>query len=309
MSTQVSLRGQKILITGLTGQVGQPLAEGLARDNEVWGVARFSDARKKLELERLGIKCMTADITTGDFSALPSDFDYVLNFAVARGNVSFDADIRDGAEAVGLLMGHTRKAKAFFHCSTTGVYQHAGHKELKETDDLGDNHRGMAKTYSISKLAAEAVVRYAARQFNLPTVICRLNVPYGNNGGWPYYNLLDIKAGRTIEVHPEKPALFRLIHEDDIVASVPALLGAAAVPARILNWGGDAVVAQEEWCKYIGELVGMEPKFANADHAVATVLPDIKEMSKLTGPLKTDWKEGIRRMIAARHPEWLNNRA
>jgi len=31
------------------------------------------------------------------------------------------------------------------------------------------------KTYSISKICAEAVVRFAAREFNLPTIICRLN--------------------------------------------------------------------------------------------------------------------------------------
>ena len=45
----------------------------------------------------------------------------------------------------------------------------------------------MAPTYSISKIGAEVVARFAAKEFGLPTIITRLNTPYGSNGGWPYY--------------------------------------------------------------------------------------------------------------------------
>ena len=38
------LRGTKIVVTGVTGQVAEPLACALARDNEVYGAARFNDA-------------------------------------------------------------------------------------------------------------------------------------------------------------------------------------------------------------------------------------------------------------------------
>ena len=37
------LSGEKILITGPAGQIAFPLAEHLAADNEVWGIARFGD--------------------------------------------------------------------------------------------------------------------------------------------------------------------------------------------------------------------------------------------------------------------------
>ena len=37
------LSGEKILITGPAGQIAFPLAEYLAADNEVWGIARFGD--------------------------------------------------------------------------------------------------------------------------------------------------------------------------------------------------------------------------------------------------------------------------
>ena len=37
------ISGEKILITGVTGVVARPLAEFLAKNNEVWGVARFAE--------------------------------------------------------------------------------------------------------------------------------------------------------------------------------------------------------------------------------------------------------------------------
>ena len=40
-----ALRGERILITGATGQVANPLAKALARDNEVWAVAQASGKR------------------------------------------------------------------------------------------------------------------------------------------------------------------------------------------------------------------------------------------------------------------------
>ena len=37
------MNGEKILVVGATGQVALPLAKSLAKENEVWAVARFSD--------------------------------------------------------------------------------------------------------------------------------------------------------------------------------------------------------------------------------------------------------------------------
>ena len=48
------LSGEKILITGATGQVANPIAKALARDNEVWAVARFGNAGAREDLEDVG---------------------------------------------------------------------------------------------------------------------------------------------------------------------------------------------------------------------------------------------------------------
>ena len=300
------MRDKKILITGSTGQVGRPVALHFAKQNEVWAIARFSDAKKRAELEAAGIRCEVVDLGEGEFGSLPRDFDYVLHFAVAKSpQGDFDADLRDNGEATGLLMSHCRSASAFFHCSTTGVYEANGHELFSERSPLGDNHRVMMPTYSISKIASETVVRYAAREFQLPTLIARLNTPYGSNGGWPYYHLLMMKAGVPIPVHTDAPTTVVPFHEDDIIASIPGLLDAARVPARIVNWCGQEHVSIEEWCAYLGELTGLEAKFAPTDDTIGSVISDNSAMLELVGPAEVSWKDGMRRMVETLQPDLL----
>ena len=43
--TAPALSGEKILVTGAAGQIGLPMVEWLARENEVWGAARFRAGR------------------------------------------------------------------------------------------------------------------------------------------------------------------------------------------------------------------------------------------------------------------------
>lgn len=300
------LNGAKILMTGTTGQVGFPLATSLARDNDVWAAARFSDPAARERHEAAGVQCITIDLAADDLGVLPDDFDYVLNFAVAHGGPrDFDRDLALNAEASGLLMHRAQKAKAFLHCSSTAVYAPAGHNQIKETDPLGDNHRVILPTYSLCKIAGEAVVRTAARQLNLATTIARLNVPYGDNGGWPAFHLEMLLAGQPVPVHTDAPSIYNPIHDDDIFGQVPKMLDAASVPATIVNWGGNDSVSIEEWCAYLGELTGLDGKTVETDQTLESVAIDTTRMHELVGATTVDWRDGFRRMVESTHPELL----
>jgi len=298
------LTGKTIVVTGPTGQVALPITRALAATNTVIGLARFSDPAERERLEADGVTCIPVNLADGDFTAVPRDVDYVINLAVVKSG-RWEVDLRANAEAAGLLMAHCREATAFLHCSSTGVYQPAGDHLLRETDPLGDNHRAIMPTYSIAKIAAEAVVRTSARQLEVPTTIARLNVPYGDNGGWPNWHLECILADLPIDVHPNDPNLFNPIHEDDIIASLPALLDAATVPATIVNWGGDEQVSLMAWSEYLGELVGRPPRFHETEASIGGVTVDLTKMHELVGPTTVGWRDGLRRMVAARHPELL----
>ena len=75
--------------------------------------------------------------------------------------------------------------------------------------------------------------------------------------------------------------------------------------ANIVNWGGAERVSIEEWTAYIGELTGLKPSLDYTEACLESVIVDDSKLRSIAGPLKMHWKDGIRRMIQARNPEWL----
>jgi hypothetical protein len=109
--------------------------------------------------------------------------------------------------------------------------------------------------------------------------------------------------GHAVPVHRDAPSIYSPIHADDIFAMVPRLLEAAAVPARTVNWGGSEPVAIEEWCNYLAGLVGTEARFEPTDQTIDSVQIDTTRMHELAGPTTVPWREGMRRMAKALHPD------
>lgn len=293
---------RSIIITGVTGQVAETVATRLAADHDVIGVARFTDAPARERLEAAGVTCVGADLGDADFSAVPTGVDAVLNFAVVKSQ-RWDLDLRANAEAPGLLMAHVRPA-AFLHCSSTGVYDPAGPTLLDERAALGDNHRPIMPTYSITKIAAEEVVRTMCRHLEVPTTIARLNVPYGvgpdgTPRGWPAFHLAMMEAGMPIPVDADRPNFFNPIDLEDIAATVPGLLAAATVPATITNWAGVEQVSLEEWCEFIADQCGLEVTFEETTATIGGVTVDTTLMQSICGPTQVGWRDGFTRLAQA----------
>jgi len=301
----VDLSGSKILITGPSGQVAEPVVSALAQIADVTGLARFSNAEDRERIAALGANTVSADLADPiGLRNVPDDFDYILNFAVVKtGN--FDYDLAANGEGVGRLMLHSNNLKAFLHFSSTAVYEYAGHEPRCEDSPLGDNHRVMFPTYSISKIAAETVCRFVARQFGVPTTIARLSVPYGNNGGWPWYHLLMMQQGIPIEIHPDGPNYYNLLHVDDYIEKIPRLLAAASSDVTTVNFGGSQRTSIEEWCGYLQELTGFEPVFKENPRAFGSLCIDTARMHELVGETKADWRAGLRGLVASLAPELL----
>jgi nucleoside-diphosphate-sugar epimerase len=300
------VKDAKVLITGPAGQIAFPLAEHLARDNEVWGIARFSDPETREKVEAIGVTTRAVDLADGDFGDLPTDFDYLLHLATFQGGgLDYDQALRVNAEGTGLLLAHCRKAKAALVMSTASVYRPVDdplHAFL-ETDPLGDANSPHAPTYSMSKIGEEAVARTCARLFDLPVVVARMNASYGPNGGLPAYHLDWVAAGEPVTVRWD-PCPYSAIHQDDINTQTDALLDAASVPATVVNWGGDEAVSPQQWCAYFGELTGMTPEIVVKEMPGTqrgSVLDPTKRRS-ITGPCTVTWRDGMKRMFEARYP-------
>jgi nucleoside-diphosphate-sugar epimerase len=302
------LEDRTILVTGATGQVAFPILRALAPKNRVLAFGRFQKAEDRERVSALGAEVVVGDLASGQLDAVPTAPDAVLHFAVARSPTpDFDGDLAANAEAAGLLMAHCRAAGAFLHCSTAAVYQARGGEPAKESDPLGDHHRVMMPTYSLCKIAAEAVVRTSARVLGLKTTIARLGVPYGNNGGWPWYHLMMMKAGVPIPVHPSGANRFPLLHEDDYTRHIEALLAMADVPAAIVNWAGSEDTSIEAGCGYLAELTGLTPKLEPTEATLEPLPLDVSRLEAKLGPSRIGWQDGLRRMVAARNPELLRS--
>jgi nucleoside-diphosphate-sugar epimerase len=306
------LRGKRILVTGVTGWVAGPLAASLAADgNTVFGAARFRDPDQRQPWIDRGVTPVSIDLENDRLDEVPADLDVVLHFAVAKSS-DFEQAFASNAEGSANLMqtaAERTDAVTFFHCSSTAVYAPHDHDPRKETDLLGDSHRPMPgmPTYSISKIAGEVLVKHTAKRLGVPTVIARLNVPYGDTYGWMLFHLMMMERNIPVPVHVDQPTSYTPIHADDIARSIPYLLSFASTPAEIVNWGGDQVVSIEDWCEEMGRLTGLVPSFNPTTATIAAIVPDLEKLHSSGFRSSVDWREGIRRQIATSRPELLAN--
>jgi UDP-glucuronate 4-epimerase len=296
------LKNEKILITGATGKIAFPIARALARDNEVWGAARFSKPGDRDKLVAVGVRPVQLDMASGDFSSLPDDFSHVFHAAVDPGSGLWRPCVQTNAHNSGELLYHCRQARGFVYCSTGSVYGYQGQRPLTEADGPGVPLRA---NYSFSKIAGESVCSWISRHFKIPLTIIRICSTYGPEGGAPADRLDLMLQGKPIRLHPDKPNNYNLIYEDDYVELGIRAMEVGAVPPLVVNWGGSETVSVEDYCAYMGELVGVTPIFEYTPAAHTPLWPDVSYMHQVLGRTKVHWRDGLRRMIAARHPERL----
>jgi UDP-glucuronate 4-epimerase len=311
-STSVEpITGRRILVTGVTGWVAGPVARALAAaGNEVFGAARFRDPAARAPLEEECVHTVSVDLGRGRFDEVPADLDLVLHFAVAKADRfdhAFAVNAEGSADLMDVASQRSDRLAAFFHCSSTAVYAPKGREPRRETDLLGDSHRPMPgmPTYSISKIAAEVLVKYQSRRLGVPTVIARLSVPYGDTYGWPLFHLLMMEQGMAVPVHVDQPTCYSPIHADDIAASIPYLLTLASTPATIVNWGGDEVVSIEEWCDHLAGLTGLTAAVEPTEATIPAIVPDLTLLHGTGFTSSVTWRDGFRRMVETSRPDLL----
>jgi nucleoside-diphosphate-sugar epimerase len=252
------ISGEKILITGVTGMVATPLAHYLARENEVWGTARFADPEIRRTYEAVGITTRAIDLSKADFSDLPSDFTYVLHLGWMRAGLDeLEQAIRTNVEGPALLLQHCRKAKATLVMSGMGVYSPHDDPwhQYTERDPIGRAATAYAPTSPACKLGIEAVSRFCARAFEMPVIIARLNTFMGTPRSFPAQIIRSVLASETIYA-PHDPNPQTPIHIDDMKWQLEPLLDAACNPARIVNWCGDETVPLQDWARMASALSG-----------------------------------------------------
>jgi UDP-glucuronate 4-epimerase len=191
--------------------------------------------------------------------------------------------------------------RGFVFCSSGSTYAYQGRRPLSEDDPPGV-HLGV---YSLSKIAGEAVARAVAADHGVPLTIIRIFSTYGPLGGAPADRLERVLAGKEVVLHPDRPNNYNPVYEDDYVRlGIRALEVAAPTPVTV-NWAGSETVSAEEYCEYLGSLVGIQARFRYDESAPWPLWPDVTKMHEVLGHCEVPWRDGMRRMVEARHPEAL----
>ena len=201
-------------------------------------------------------------------------------------------------------MEHHRDARPSCTAPRPAVYKPDGHRVFAEDGPLGDNHGvwPFLRTYSICKIAAEGTARWAAERFGLPTTIARLSVPYGDDGGWPAIHLHMMLSGHAIPVHVDAPSVYHPIHADDIDAMVPRL-------STRPRCRPDGQLGRERGGEHRG-VVHLPGGAGRHGGPVRAHRGDHRQRQDRHHPHarvrrahQVDWRDGMRRMAKALHPD------
>lgn len=300
-------------MTGATGRIGFPIARALARDNDVYGVARCSAPDDEAKLRAAGIVPVVGDVATLDVGAVAAaagrPVTHVFHAAARIGpeaRTDWQRTFDVNALATGRLLAACARSsgdvlRGVVFCSSGSTYEYQGRRPLREEDPPGV-HLGI---YSLSKIAGEAVARSTAAEHGVPLTVIRIFSTYGPLGGAPADRLERILQGKDVVLHPDRPNNYNPIYEDDYVRLGIRALDVASVPAVTVNWAGSDTVSAEDYCEYLGSLVGREARFRYDAAAPWPLWPDVTRMHELLGRTEVPWRDGMRRMVEARHPEAL----
>jgi UDP-glucuronate 4-epimerase len=290
---------RKVLVTGATGRVGFAIARALASSHVVYGLARCSRPGDEERLRKEGIEPLVGDVADFDVRLLPVELTHVFHAAASTGG-DLRADWRRtfevNAQATGRLIAACRGLRGFVFCSSGSTYAYQGRRPLKEDDPPGV-HLGV---YSLSKIAGEAVARFASVEHEVPLTILRVFSTYGPLGGAPADRLERLRQGEEIVLHPDAPNNYNPIYEDDYVRLGIRAMEVASVPPLVVNLAGSETVSAEEYCGYLAGIVGEDARFRYDDRAPWALWPDVTLMHEVLGHTKVPWREGMRRMAEAR---------
>lgn len=288
------LSGRRVLVTGASGLVALPVAVELARSNEVYAVARFSDPAQKRILESAGARTIAFDLAEHDLSPLPKSVDVVINYGVLPPTHKDAYEVNAGA--AGRLARRYRDCEAFVHGSTGSLYQYQGERPLREDDPYGLH--SSAEAYAASKIAAEFLLKHLSEDYGLPTTIVRIFSFYGPRGGGVTQRIDQVARGLPVSVYPGVRNVHTPMFEDDYVEKTIAAAGIASTPAEIINLGGTEPVTTQEYCNMAGELLGREPVFVSNSEAWP-IWADTTRMVERLGPCRVSMREGVRRVVEA----------
>lgn len=283
-----------IMILGVGGKMGPDMAR-LAKQavdkagikKRIIGVARFSDAELKEQLNNEGIETISCDLLNDEeLQALP-EMKNILYLAGQKfgttGKESFTWAMN--AYLPGRV-GKKFKNSRIVAFSTGNVYPLTSVKSGGLTED---DPTGPIGEYAQSCLGRERLFQYSSLKYNTPVLIFRLN--YANDVS--YGVLLEIAKS----VKEEKPIDLRMgnvnvIWQGDANEMALRSFHHCTAPPKILNIAGPEMVSIRWVAGEFGKIFNKSPQFINEEEPTA-FLSNAAESFRLFGYPRVTLKQMI----------------
>ncbi len=295
----MALSGERILITGASGLIGAPLAAHLAKHNEVFALARFSDPSVRTTLQAAGARPIQVDLRDIDRDTIPGGLDYVIHAGAVLPSKgaerSREETFATNVQATGRLMRLVGPVKGFVHCSSGSVYAYQGQRPLHEDDPYGLHNN--IPTYAASKIAAESLVEFLSREDGIPTSIVRIFTVYGPQGGTVSARIDLVARGEPIPVFPGGPNQQTPMYVDDAVEKAETAATVATVPPLVVNFAGSETASVQEYTTMAADLLGVDVSFRVSDAAYYPIWADVTKMHETLGRCRVGVAEGVRRVV------------
>jgi UDP-glucose 4-epimerase len=237
-----------ILITGVSGFIGQHASQLLATKHRVFGVTRGLQSSHC----QSAFQPVYADLSDPGFvDLLPSNVDCIIHLAQSSNYRNFPSSADEirciNIDSICRLLEWARKSnvKQFIFTSTANVYG-------KSSDLWTESHSTHPESfYAASKLAAEYLVRQYQSFFQI--YILRLFTVYGpNQKGMLISNTIErIRTGQPIALAEGAGLFLTPIYVGDVVATLIRLIETPSkAPIILLNVCGNRVL-------HLGEIVNL----------------------------------------------------
>lgn len=286
----------RVLVTGITGLVGQSLSRSLAAANhEVIGICRGVPA------EPLPASLLRVDLA-GQWTRqeLPERVDAVVHLAQADGWQSIDGAL--DVFAVNLastlrLLDYAAKAGAthFVLASSGGLY---GPSDAPLTESsplrLGD---GPLRCYFETKRSAENFAEIY--QDRMAVAILRPFFIYGTGQRVPKLvpRLIEtLKRGDAVRIKGDTGSLLNPVHVDDVVRVIEACVADAY--RGVVNVAGGQATSIRAMSDRIANLLGVSATFQQEAGAVESFVADTSLMNRLIGRAPIGFDDGIRSVLS-----------
>ena len=290
------LDAEKILVTGVHGQNRLSDREDAGRRQR--GLGRGAPARSPRTATTSSPPASHLSrwtCPTGDLSSLPDDFTYVFHAAVDPGADDWQRCLERDAHNSGELLYHCRGAKGFVLCSTGSLYDYQGHRPLREATP-----RGSLRQLQLVQDRRRSSVNLDLQRLGIPITIIRIFSTYGPHGGAPD-DRLDIVGGQTNSALPGRAQQLQPDIRGRLRGAGIRAMEVGASPALTVNWAGSETVSVEDYCAYMGRLVGGD-RNSYSPQARSPLWPDVTLCTRCWDGPRCSWKDGFRRMIPGPPP-------